>query len=363
MLLADMGAEVILVERKADAEKPREVTRRNRRSIALDLKSIEGIATLLRLIDKADVLIEGFRPGVAERLGFGPDVCLARNPRLVYGRMTGWGQTGPMAQQAGHDINYISLSGVLHAIGRKDDAPVPPLNLVGDYGGGSMYLAFGILSALYERNNSGEGQVIDAAMIDGSASLMTLFHDLREIGKFDQQRGMGVLNTGAPYYEVYQTKTENDAEQQHISLGPLEPQFYRLLIDTLELSDDDFYPQLDESQWPRRKQLLAQLFLTQSRNYWADLFENSDACVAPILSIWEAPEHPHIKQRKTFINVDGIAQPAPAPRFSRSQPATPTPPRAPGEDSTTILRDFGFEQTTIDQLLSSGAVMQVNNEA
>ncbi|ARN75652.1 CaiB/BaiF CoA transferase family protein [Oceanicoccus sagamiensis] len=358
MLLADMGAEVILVERKAGDAKPVEVTRRNRRSIALNLKQQQGIDTLLALVDKADVLIEGFRPGVTERLGIGPEVCLERNPGLIYGRMTGWGQEGPMASAAGHDINYISLTGALHAIGRKGDAPVPPLNLVGDYGGGSMYLAFGILSALYERQQSGKGQVIDAAMVDGAASLMTLFHDLREMGSFTAERGAHFLNTGAPHYEVYETKTDATVDKQYISVGPLEPQFYDLLIDTLGLNREDFYPQADESQWPRRKEILAAVFLTRSRQEWCDLLEGSDACFSPVLSMWEAPEHHHMKARGTFIDIEGVQQPAPAPRFSRSQPAVPVPPRRPGEDSVQVLQDYGFDAEAIEQLLASGAVMQ-----
>lgn len=317
MMLADMGAEIIRVERKG-AQDPRgkfNLLLRGRPSIGIDLKEPAAIAATLRLIEQADALIEGFRPGVMEKLGLGPDVCLARNPRLVYGRITGWGQTGPLAQAAGHDINYISLSGVLHAIGEPGGKPVPPLNLVGDFGGGGMMLAFGIVCALLEAKASGQGQVIDAAMTDGSATLMTIIYGLKAMGTWTNERGANMLDGGAHFYGTYEC-----ADGKYVSIGSIEPQFYALLFEKLELNDPAFQEQMNKARWPELKERLTQAFKTKTRDEWCARMEASDVCFAPVLDLDEAPRHPHNAARGTFVELDGIPQPAPAPRFSRTTP-------------------------------------------
>src|SRR5579885_1898695 len=309
MLLSDLGADVILIDRIADSGlgipvKPKyDLLRRGRPSVALDLKKPEAVNTVLRLVEAGDALIEGFRPGVMERLGLGPDVCLARNPRLVYGRMTGWGQEGPLAHAAGHDINYIGLAGVLHAIGRKGEAPLPPLNLVGDFGGGALYLAFGVVAALLEREKSGRGQVVDAAMVDGAASLMTLMFGLHAAGRWVERRGENLLDSGAPFYEVYET-----ADHKYVAVGSLEPKFYRELLRLTGLEKEDLPPQHDTASWAAMKQRFASIFRTKTREQWCRIMEGSEVCFAPVLSMAEAPAHPHNRHRKTFVERDGVTQ-------------------------------------------------------
>jgi alpha-methylacyl-CoA racemase len=361
MMLSDMGAEVIRVERGQSAARavasPRDTLLRGRRNIALDLKHPEGLLALFDLVEQADALIEGFRPGVMERLGVGPDACLERNAKLVYGRMTGWGQTGPYAQSAGHDINYIALAGALAHFGRVDQGPVPPLNLVGDFGGGGMFLAFGVVCALLEAQRSGSGQVVDAAMVDGSAVLMSMFWSFRSMGIFDENhRGTNMLDTGAPFYDVYEC---HDGE--HISLGAIEPQFYAQLLQALGLADDpDFASQLDTKDWPTGKERLREVFLTRSRDEWCSLLEHTDVCFAPVLRMSEAANHPHNVARGTFVDFEGVTQPAPAPRFSRTPAAIAGPPSAPGRDSRDILLDWGFSAERSDALLACGAVVQAS---
>lgn len=360
MMLADMGAEVIRVDR-AQAVRPGaqgpggDLLQRNRASIALDLKHPDGVATLLDLVDSADALIEGFRPGVMERLGVGPEVCHARNPKLVFGRMTGWGQDGPYAPWAGHDINYISLGGALAHIGRDGDSPVPPLNLVGDFGGGGMFLAYGVVCALLEAQRSGEGQVIDAAMIDGTATLMTMFWSMVAMGVHDPNRpGTNLLDTGAHFYDVYQC-----ADGGHISLGSIEPQFYAELLARLELSDDEqFLRQMDRGEWAAMKQRLRDIFATRTRDEWCAVFEHSDVCFAPVLTMAEAAEHPHNVARAGYVEVAGVRQPAPAPRFSRTVPTIDRPPSQPGADTRDVLLAWGLDAARVDDLCASGAAVQ-----
>ncbi len=359
MLLADMGADIVVIDRVADAGlgipvKPEyDLLRRGRRSVALDLKQAEAVTTVLRMVEKADALIEGFRPGVMERLGLGPDVCLARNPRLVYGRMTGWGQDGPLAHASGHDINYIGLAGVLHAIGRAGEPPLPPLNLVGDFGGGALYLALGVVSALLERERSGQGQVVDAAMVDGAASLMTLMFGLHAAGRWADRRGANLLDSGAPFYEVYET-----SDGKYVCVGSLEPKFYRELLRLTGLEDEDLPGQHDSSSWPMMKQRFAAIFRTKTRAQWCQIMEGSEVCFAPVLSMVEAPEHPHNRHRGTFVNQNGVVQPAPAPRFSRTPGAIQRPPSAPGADTASALRDWGFSADEVERLLGCGAAAQ-----
>jgi alpha-methylacyl-CoA racemase len=353
MMLADMGAEVIRVDRPGGnlaAMLGHDPLFRNRRSIAVDLKHPDGAAVVLDLCETADALFEGFRPGVAERLGLGPDACRARNPRLVYGRMTGWGQDGPLAQTAGHDINYIALSGALHAIGRRGEGPVPPLNLVGDFGGGGMLLAFGLVCGILEAQRSGEGQVVDAAMVDGSAALMAMFFDMQHKGLMSDERGTNLLDTGAHFYDVYET-----ADGKWVSIGPIESQFYGQLCDLLDLGGE-FANQLDASRWEELTDRLAAVFRTRTREEWDDLLLGTDVCYAPVLSIREAAQHPHNVARGTFIDVGGMTQPAPAPRFSRTAPATPEPVRPPGTDTREVLVAAGYTAGDIDRLLAAGAV-------
>ncbi len=358
MLLADMGADVIRVDRAAqvmggDPESPpADVLNRGRRSIGVDLKSPDGVETLLSLVERADVLMEGFRPGVTERLGIGPDDCFARNPKLVYGRMTGWGQDGPYSQAAGHDINYIALAGALDPIGRRGEAPVPPLNLVGDFGGGGMFLAFGIVCALLEAQRSGKGQVVDAAMVDGAAVLTTMFHAFRAMGIWNDERGTNMLDTGAHYYDVYETR-----DGKYVSIGSIEPQFYAELLELSGLGEQDDLPhQQDREQWPAMKERLAAIFATKTRDEWCDIMEHTDVCFAPVLSLGEAPAHPHNVERATFVDHHGVVQPAPAPRFSRTEPEIRRPPAHAGQHTDEVLAEFGLDADRVAKLRSTGAV-------
>jgi alpha-methylacyl-CoA racemase len=359
MMLADMGAEVVRVERTQAVREPKpdtpawDVLQRSRRNAAVDLKHPEGVATVLRLVDRADALLEGFRPGVMERLGLGPEVCLARNPRLVYGRMTGWGQDGPYAAAAGHDINYISLAGALAHFARHGEPPTPPLNMVGDFGGGGMLLAFGVVCALLEAERSGQGQVVDTAMVDGAAVMMAMFWGMRRTGAFDEQHpGTNLLDSGAHFYDVYRC-----ADGRYISIGSIEPQFYAELLRLTGLADDpEFAQQMDKSLWPVLKGRLETLFHTKTREEWCVLMEGTDACFAPVLTMTEAASHPHNMARGTIVEVDGVAQPAPTPRFSRTATDEPTPPAHPGQHTREVLADWGLDEKEIDQLFQAGAV-------
>jgi alpha-methylacyl-CoA racemase len=360
MMLADMGGEVIRVERAQAVVSPApsapqaDLMLRGRRNIAIDLKHPDGVAALLELVESADALIEGFRPGVMERLGLGPDVCTARNPRLVFGRMTGWGQQGPYSTSAGHDINYIALAGALAHFGRAGEAPVPPLNMVGDFGGGGMFLAFGVVCALLETQRSGAGQVIDAAMVDGAAMLMSMFWTMKSVGVFDEnQRGTNLLDTGAHFYDVYRC-----ADDQYISIGSIEPQFYAELLRLTGLADDpEFSRQLERAMWPRLKERLAEVFAAKTRAQWCSLMEGTDVCFAPVLTMSEAARHPHNIARGTFVDVAGTMQPAPAPRLSRTAAELSLRPGHAGEHSVEILRDWGFDAARIESLIDSRAVV------
>jgi len=359
MLLADLGATVIRVDRKEPsglgAPRPLQfdLGLRNRKSIQVDLKDPAGVALVLELVEKADALIEGFRPGVTERLGVGPDDCLRRNPKLVYGRVTGWGQDGPLAQSAGHDLNYIAITGVLNAIGREGAAPTIPLNVIGDYAGGSLYLALGILAGVLEARSSGKGQVVDAAIVDGVASLMTALIGLRAAGMSTAERGTNLLDSGAPFYEVYEC-----ADGQHVSIGPIEHKFYLQLLQRLELDDPALTNQMDRRSWPEAKRLFAARFKTKTRAEWTQLLEGTDVCFAPVLDLEEAYEHPHLKARKTFIEIAGVMQPAPAPRFSRTQPDTPQPPAEPSAaNALAALKDWLTEER-IAALVAAGTIDQ-----
>jgi len=358
MLLADMGAEVVRVDRAqavsgGDPDKPPfDPLNRGRRSIGVDLKHPDGVATILQLVEKADALIEGFRPGVTERLGIGPDECLARNQKLVYGRMTGWGQDGPYALAAGHDINYIALAGALHPIGRAGEAPVPPLNFVGDFGGGALFLAFGVACALLEAQGSGQGQVVDAAMVDGAAALTAMFHGMKAIGFHTPDRGTNLLDTGAHFYEVYEC-----SDGEHVSIGSIEPQFYAELLKLSGLGDEGELPhQMDRSQWPALKEKLAALFKQKTRAEWCEIMEHTDVCFAPVLSLWEAPEHPHNVARGTFTEVGGVVQPSPAPRFSRTPGAVQRPPAHAGQHTDEVLGEWGFAADEIAKLRAASAI-------
>jgi alpha-methylacyl-CoA racemase len=339
MILGDLGADIVRVDRpgKRGGVPPgnRDSMLRNRRSVTADLKSDEGRDLLLRLIAKADVLIEGYRPGVTERLGLGPQDCAKVNERLIYARMTGWGQTGPRALQAGHDINYISLNGLLHAVGRKDERPLPPLNLAGDFGGGSMFLIVGILAALWERQNSGKGQVVDAAMIDGSSVLMQMMWGFRAMGMWSDERGTNMLDTGAPYYDTYTC-----SDGRYVAVGAIEPQFYALLLQGLGLDPAELPDQNDASRWGELRVAFTEAFAAQDRDHWAKVFDGTDACVTPVLSFAEVETEPHITERDTFFRDGDNLEPAPAPRFSRSIPPTPRPPGEPGADTEAVLRDW-----------------------
>ncbi len=357
MMLADMGADVVRIDRAdrargGDPEKPPlDVLGRGRRSVAIDLKQPEGVETVLKLVEQVDVLVEGFRPGVTERLGLGPDVCAERNPRLVYGRMTGWGQEGPMAKAAGHDINYIALAGALEPIGRKGQPPTPPLNLVGDFGGGGMLLAFGIASALVERGMSGKGQVVDAAMVDGAATLMGMFYGMTAMGVWNEERGTNLLDTGSHFYDVYET-----ADGKYISIGSIESQFYAELIEKTGLAGEELPHQMDQSQWPAFKERFEALFKQKTRDEWCEIMEGSDICFAPVLSMTEAAQHPHNVHRETFVTRQGLLQPSPSPRFGRSKPQLDRPPSHPGQHSDEVLESYGFSAEEIERLKNSKAV-------
>jgi len=357
MLLSDMGAEVLRIDRVEAVESGNylpsyaDLLARGRRSAAVNLKHPHGVDTVLRLVERADALYEGFRPGVMERLGLGPDRCLERNPRLVYGRITGWGQQGPLAHAAGHDINYIALAGALWPIGRAGEKPVPPLNLIGDFGGGGMLLAFGMVCALLEVQRSGRGQVVDAAMIDGASLLMTFFYGMRAAGLWTDTRGINLLDSGAPFYEVYET-----ADGKYVALGAIEPQFYGELLARLGLSVSELPAHLDPGRWPQMKDRLAAVFRTKTRGEWCDLLEGTDACFAPVLGLDEIHTHPHHAAREAFVEVAGIRQPRPAPRFSRTEPTIPGPPPHPGTHTLEALRDWGFSDAEITQLRAAGAI-------
>src|SRR5579871_529994 len=357
MLLADLGAEVTRIDRPAGArglrtvDPDRDIVNRGKRSLELDLRTPEGIAAALDLAGAADVLVEGLRPGVMERLGLGPDVCLERNPRLVYGRMTGWGQDGPLAQAAGHDINYIALTGALNSIGRRGEAPVPPLNLVGDFGGGGVYLALGVVAGMLEAQKSGKGQVIDVAMIDGAASLMAGVYGLHGAGVWNDNRGENILDTGAHYYNTYETR-----DGKYIAIGSIEPKFYAELLRLSGLEGEKLPRQNDRTQWPAFQEKLKALFKTKTRDEWCEIMEGSEVCFAPVLDMREAPAHPHNRQRGTFVEVENVVQPAPAPRFMRTPSKIQRPPARPGEHTEEALRDWGVSAADVERLRASGAI-------
>jgi alpha-methylacyl-CoA racemase len=364
MMLADMGADVIRVDRTANAmggdpaSPPADTLNRGRRSIAVDLKSPEGIAVLLDLVATADALVEGFRPGVAERLGFGPDVCAARNPKLVYGRMTGWGQDGPYAHTAGHDINYIALAGVLAHLGRAGEQPTPPINLVGDFGGGGMLMAFGIVCALLEAQRSGRGQVVDAAMVDGAATLMSMMWAFQAMGIWSEERGTNMLDTGAHFYDTYEC-----SDGGYVSIGSIEPQFYAELVRLTGLDGGDaaggepLPHQMDKARWDEMRERLAVIFRTRTRDEWCAVMEGTDVCFAPVLTMSEALEHPHNVERGTFMEVAGIPQPAPAPRFSRTPGTVQRPPAHVGQHTDEVLSDWlGADAARIAELRNGGAI-------
>jgi alpha-methylacyl-CoA racemase len=357
MMLSDMGAEVIRINRTGGPAPGIhggaivDVLGRGRRAIAVDLKRPEGTELVLHLCEKADALFEGFRPGVTERMGLGPEQCMARNPRLVYGRMTGWGQTGPLRMAAGHDINFISLSGALHAIGRKGDRPLAPLNLVGDFGGGGMLLAFGLVCGLVEAQRSGKGQVVDAAMVDGSAALMAMFYGRLADERFKGERGTNMLDTGAHFYDTYETK-----DGKYVSIGSIEPQFYAELIQKAGLDPVRYADQLNRDKWPELKEEMIPLFKTKTRDEWCAIMEGSDVCFAPVLSMKEAPDHPLNRERGTFVTIDGLPQPAPAPRFSRTVPEVRHGTHTKGQDTVSVLADYGLTKDEIEALQKSGVV-------
>jgi alpha-methylacyl-CoA racemase len=359
MLLADMGADVVRIDRTEPSglgvpmDKRFEVSGRSRRSVALDLKAPAGRDAVLRLIDKADMLIEGFRPGVAERLGLGPADCHARNPGLVYGRMTGFGQSGPLAQAAGHDLNYIALTGALHAIGPAGAKPTPPLNLVGDYGGGALYLAMGLLAALHERKTSGQGQVVDAAMVDGAASLMSIFYGMHAGGRWSDQRGDNLLDGGAPFYDTYET-----ADGRYVSIGALEPKFFAEMAQRIGLDERFAKRQYDRKVWPEMRAAMDNILRAKTRDEWCALLEGSDACFAPVLTIEEAPGHAHARARAAFVDVAGVVQPGPAPRFDRSGSRAPLPAPAIGAHTDEVLVEAGFRADEIAALLADGVALR-----
>jgi len=353
MLLADMGAEVLRIERIGFADpmgQTHDVLNRGRKRLSVDLKNPAAVPALLKLLKSADALLEGFRPGVMERLGLGPEPCLAANGKLVFGRMTGWGQFGPLAQRAGHDINYVSLSGALHAIGTADQ-PVAPLNMVGDFGGGAMLLAFGMVCGMLEASRSGKGQVVDAAMTDGAALLMTMIYSFKANGQWSDKRADNLIDGGLPIYDCYPC-----ADGKWLALGPLEPQFHRLMLDKMGITDPEFANPWDRDCWPALRRRLSQVVLSKTRDAWMAIFADLDACVSPVLDMNEAPLHPHNQARGTFVTVDGVVQPAPAPRFSRTPPEIGAPPAPPGRDDTGVLLSWGFTQTDIDLLRTQGAV-------
>jgi alpha-methylacyl-CoA racemase len=357
MVLADLGAEVIRLERTGipasvvGAVDRRMVLTRGRHAIGVDLKRQRGVELVLDMVEHADVLLEGFRPGVVERIGLGPSVCLQRNPRLIYGRITGYGREGPLAAEAGHDINYISVAGALAPIGRRGEAPVPPLNLVADFGGGGMLLAMGILAAVYERTRSGLGQVVDAAMVDGAALLTTMFHQIRGLSLWHDERGTNSMDTGSHYYNVYET-----SDGEFLSVGAMEPRFYRSFMKGLGFSEEDIPPQDDQTQWESLTSRVAQILRSRTRVEWLETFLGTDACVTPVLSLGEAPTHPHNRARATFVDVGGTVEPAPAPRFSRTPPRHPSPPPGPGVHATQELVRWGLAPDQIDLLVEEGVV-------
>lgn len=351
MLLSDLGADVVRIDRKGQGRgSPSDITARGRRSVGLDLKNPAAIETCLKLFETADVVFEGFRPGVMERLGLGPDVALKRNPKLVYGRMTGWGQFGPYAQAAGHDMNYIAITGALHAIG-TEDKPVPPLNLVGDFGGGALYLAFGILAGVIKARETGEGQVIDCAMSDGAASLMAMFYGFKASGAWTESRRSNLLDGGAHFYDTYQC-----SDGKWVSIGSIEPQFYALLLEKTGISDPAFKAQMDRGAWPDLKAKLAAVIATKTRDEWSALMEATDVCFAPVLDLDEAPRHAHNVARQTFVEVAGVTQPAPAPRFSKTPGAIQGPPPAIGAHDQEALKDWGFSESDLAALKANGAI-------
>jgi alpha-methylacyl-CoA racemase len=355
-LLSDMGAEVVRVERAELATAANRPSGfifdgRGRRAITVDLKHPDGVETVLRMVEQADALIEGYRPGVTERLGLGPDVCLARNSRLVYGRMTGWGQEGPLAHAAGHDINYIALAGALAHFGRVGQPPTPPINMVGDYGGGGMFLAFGVVCGILEARTSGQGQVVDAAMVDGAAYLMGAIWGLRGMGGYAEERGTNLLDTGSPFYDVYET-----ADGEWVSIGSIEPQFFAELLERTEIEHDDLPRQMDRSGWPLLRERLTAAIKAKTRDEWVEALEGTDVCFAPVLPMSEAKQHPHLVARGIIVEHDEIDQPAPAPRFSRTTPEIQGPAALPGEHSEGVLADYGFSTDEVEELLASGAV-------
>ncbi len=351
MLLCDLGAEVLRIDRPGPVSALRlAALERGRRSVLLDLRRPEGVATVLQLLERADVLLEGFRPGVTERLGIGPDDCWERSPKLVYGRMTGWGQDGPWAHTAGHDIDYLAVSGALHAIGRAGGPPQVPINVVGDFGGGALYLVVGVLAALHEASRSGRGQVVDAAMVDGAASLMTAMYGMLAAGAWRDERGVNLLDTGAPFYDVYPT-----SDGAYMAVGALEPRFYAEFVVKLGL-DPSEAERDDPAGWPALRERIAAVFASRTRDEWSAVFDGTDACVAPVLGMAEAPDHPQLAARRTFVEVDGARVPAPAPRFSRTPAAVPGPPAVPGAHTRTALADWGVPD--VDALLESGVAVQ-----
>ena len=353
MVLADLGVEIIRVDRASaiGTGSKQDAANRGKKSIAVDLKSEEGVEVVLKLVETADAIFEGFRPGVMERLGLGPDVCSARNERIVFGRMTGWGQEGPLANAAGHDINYISLTGALAAIGRPGSPPVPPLNLIGDFGGGGMLLALGLLAALLESKESKKGQVVDAAMTDGSALLMTMIYSMYSSGMWKTSMGSNLLDGGSHFYDTYECK-----DGKFISLGSIEPQFYALLCQIAELDESIFGKQMSRDSWPEQKEAIKKIILDKTRDEWCELMEGTDVCFAPVLDMSEAPKHPHNVERKTFIDLEGVTQPAPAPRFSRTEPEVVSSPSIVGEHTDEVLTSIGFSDEDINTLKTSGAV-------
>jgi len=353
MVLADLGAEIIRIDRASaiGTGSKQDAANRGKRSIAIDLKSEEGVEVVLKLVETADAIFEGFRPGVMERLGLGPDVCSKRNERIVFGRMTGWGQEGPLANAAGHDINYISLTGALAAIGRPGSPPVPPLNLIGDFGGGGMLLALGLVAALLESKESKKGQVVDAAMTDGSALLMTMIYTMQSSGVWKTSMGSNLLDGGSHFYDTYECK-----DGKFISIGSIEPQFYALLCQIADLDEEVFGKQMSRDSWPEQKEEITKIFLNKSRDEWCDLMEGTDVCFAPVLDMSEAPKHPHNIERKTFIDLEGVTQPAPAPRFSRTEPEVVSSPSIVGEHTNEVLSSIGLSDEDISSLKTSGAV-------
>ncbi len=350
-LMADLGAEVIVIDRKSGGERPSDVNNRNKKSVALNLKTPEGVEAALALIASADALIEGFRPGVMERMGLGPEVCLAKNPGLVFGRMTGWGQEGPWSQMAGHDLNYVSLTGALGMMGKKGQEPTPPLNLVADYGGGTMFLIFGVLSALWERSNSGKGQVVDVAMIDGVSAMTGIFRNLMAAGRWGPERESNMLDGGAPYYRCYETK-----DGKYISVGSIEPQFHREMIEKAGLDPADNETQDDKAIWEKRRAAYEAHFKTKTRDEWEAIYAGGDSCVAPVLTPQEAESHPHNVARKAYVSVGGATMPTPAPRFDRTPAATPQPAKPMGSDTEAALAAAGVSADDLARLKAAGAL-------